>query len=155
MTGPRLIQSRTDATLMTLARTPSLTRGMDFYNCIFEIMLLCVLVNCHLLSNCFIYCFRVAITAVHSLAGPAHKPILLPTCKCDMFVWANKFDLIIPSPTVVAGGFTAEVSFFLSFFSFATGSPRWFYRQGTFLAQMVGYRCNFKNWVQNLGGDPH
>jgi len=22
----------------------------------------------------------------------------------------------------------------------------------TFLAQMVGYRCNFKNWVQNLGG---
>ena len=39
---------------------------------------------------------------------------------------------------------------FLSFFS-----PRWLYRQGTFLAQMVGYRCNFKNWVQNLGGDPH
>jgi len=23
------------------------------------------------------------------------------------------------------------------------------------VAQMVGYRCNFKNWVQNLGGDPH
>jgi len=22
------------------------------------------------------------------------------------------------------------------------------------LAQMVGYSCNFKNWVQNLGGDP-
>ena len=44
---------------------------------------------------------------------------------------------------------------FLSFF--------FFFRQrisqmalptGTFLAQMVGYRCNFKNWVQNLGGDP-
>ena len=44
--------------------------------------------------------------------------------------------------------------FFLNFFSFANGSPRWLYRQGTFLAQMVGYRCNFKNWVQNLGGDP-
>ena len=42
---------------------------------------------------------------------------------------------------------------FLSFFSFATGSPRWLYQQGTFLAQMVGYRCNFKNWVENLGGD--
>ena len=33
-------------------------------------------------------------------------------------------------------------------FPFAKGSPRWLYRQGTFLAQMVGYRCNFKNWVQ-------
>ena len=43
---------------------------------------------------------------------------------------------------------------FLSFFSFTAGSPRWLYRQGTFLAQMVGYRCNFKNWVENLGGDP-
>ena len=46
------------------------------------------------------------------------------------------------------------LSFFL-FFSFAAGSPRWLYWQGTFLAQMVGYRCNFKNWVENLGGDPH
>jgi len=55
----------------------------------------CVLVNCHLLSNCFIYCFRVTISAVLSLVGPAHKLILLPTCKCDMFVWANKFDLIL------------------------------------------------------------
>jgi len=43
---------------------------------------------------------------------------------------------------------------FFSFFSFAAGSPRWLYWQGTFLAQMVGYGCNFKNWVQNLGGDP-
>ena len=50
--------------------------------------------------------------------------------------------------------FTPEVSFFFSFFSFAAGSPRWLYRQGTFLAQMVGYRCNFKNWVENLGSDP-
>jgi len=41
-----------------------------------------------------------------------------------------------------------------SFFSFAKGSPRWRYWQATFLAQKVGYRCNFKNWVQNLGGDP-
>ena len=46
------------------------------------------------------------------------------------------------------------LSFFFSFFSFAAGSPRWLYRQGTFLAQMVGYRCNFKNWVENLGGWP-
>ena len=45
------------------------------------------------------------------------------------------------------------LSFFLSFFSFAKGSTRWLYRQGTFIAQMVGYRCNFKNWVQNLGGE--
>jgi len=42
--------------------------------------------NCHLLSNCFIYCFRVTVRAVLSLVGPAHKLILLPTCKCDMFV---------------------------------------------------------------------
>ena len=39
-----------------------------------------------------------------------------------------------------------------SFFSFHAGSLRWRYRQGTFIAQMVGYRCNFKNLVQNLGG---
>ena len=45
--------------------------------------------------------------------------------------------------------------YFFSFFSFAAGSPRWLYRQGTFLAQMVGYRCNLKNWVENLGSDPH
>jgi len=25
----------------------------------------------------------------------------------------------------------------------------------TFIAQLVRYGCNFKNWVQNLGGDPH
>jgi len=51
--------------------------------------------------------------------------------------------------------FTAEVSFFLlSFFSFAKGYPRWLYRQGTFLAQMVGYRCNFKNWVKIWGATP-
>jgi len=38
---------------------------------------------------------RVTISdPVLSLVGPAHKLILLPTCKCDMFVWANKFDLI-------------------------------------------------------------
>jgi len=48
--------------------------------------------------------------------------------------------------------FTHEVSFF--FFSFAAGSPIWLYRQGTFLAQMVGYRRKFKNGVENLGGDP-
>ena len=40
-------------------------------------------------------------------------------------------------------------------FSFAIASPRWLYQQGTFLAQMVRYRCSFKNWVQNLRGDPH
>jgi len=39
-----------------------------------------------LLSNCFIYCFRVTVSAVLSLVGPAHKLILLATCKCDMFV---------------------------------------------------------------------
>ena len=55
---------------------------------------------------------------------------------------------------VVAGGILLYCrSFFLSF-SFAKGSPRWLYRQGTFIAQMVGYRCNFKNWVQNLGATP-
>ena len=56
---------------------------------------------------------------------------------------------------VVAGGILFYCRSFLSFFfSFAKGSPRWLYRQGTCLAQMVGYGCNFKNWVQNLGGDP-
>ena len=56
------------------------------------------------------------------------------------------------SAHVVAGGILFYCrSFFLSFFSFTTGSPRWLDQQGTFLAQMVGYRCNFKNWVQNLG----
>jgi len=45
---------------------------------------------------------------------------------------------------VVAGGILFYCrSFFLSFFSFAKRSPRWLYRQGTFIAQMVGYRCNF------------
>ena len=68
--------------------------------------------------------------------------------------------LIIPPPTWSSGRrYSVLLQKFLSFFlfsSFATGSPRWLYRQGTFLAQMVGYRCNFKNWVQNLGGgDPH
>jgi len=28
-------------------------------------------------------------------------------------------------------------------------------RQATFIAQVVGYRCNFKNWVKNLGGKPN
>ena len=59
---------------------------------------------------------------------------------------------------VVAGGilfYCRGFFLFLSFFSFGKGSPRWLYQQGTFIAQMVGYRCNFKNLVQNLGGDPH
>jgi len=42
---------------------------------------------------------------------------------------------------------------FLSF-SFAKGSLRWHYRQGTFLAQKVGYRCNFIKLVRNLGPTP-
>ena len=37
---------------------------------------------------------------------------------------------------------------FLSFFYFLTGSLRWLYRQGTFLAQMVRYGCNFKQEAQ-------
>ena len=44
-------------------------------------------------------------------------------------------------------------SFFLSFFFFHHRiSEMALYRQGTFLAQMVGYRCNSKNWIQNFGG---
>ena len=44
--------------------------------------------------------------------------------------------------------------FLSSFFSFAKGSLRWRYRQGTFIAQKVGYRCNFIKLVRNLGADP-
>jgi len=46
--------------------------------------------------------------------------------------------------------FTAEVSF--SFF-FRQRISEMALPTGTFIAQMVGYRSNFKNWVQNLGGD--
>jgi len=63
--------------------------------------------------------------------------------------------IIIPPPTVVAGGIIFYPGSFFLFFSFAAGYPRWLYQQGTFLAQMVGYRCNFKNWVENLGATPH
>jgi len=57
---------------------------------LFTIVFFCVLVHCHLLSNCFICCFRVTVSAVLSLVGPAHKLILLlPTCKCDMFEQIN------------------------------------------------------------------
>ena len=56
---------------------------------------------------------------------------------------------------VVAGGILFySRSFFLSFFSFAKGSSRWLYRQGTFIAQKVGYRCSFIKLVRNLGADP-
>ena len=76
---------------------------------------------------------------------PMLRPMCLNYCKATLYL-----------PTVVAGCIIFYCwSFFLFlFFSFAKGSPRWHYRQGTFLALMVGYRCNFKNWVQNLGGDP-
>ena len=56
---------------------------------IFEIMFVfkCTAI---LFGNCFIYCFRVTVSAVLSLVGPAHKLIsVLPTCKCDMFEEMN------------------------------------------------------------------
>jgi len=57
---------------------------------------------------------------------------------------------------VVAGGILFFNNLFLPFFfSFAKGSPRWLYRQGTFIAQEVGYRCNFIKLVRNLGSTPH
>ena len=67
--------------------------------------------------------------------------------------------IIIPPPTRSSGQrysvlLLKFLSFFLSFFPFAKGSPRWLYGQGTFVAQIFGYRRNFKNWVQNLWGQP-
>ena len=57
---------------------------------------------------------------------------------------------------VVAGGILFfKRSFFLSFFSFANGSSRWLYRQGTFIAQKVGYRCNLKIGSKIWGMTPH
>jgi len=50
----------------------------------------------------------------------------------------------------VAGG----ILFFNRSFFLAKGSSRWLYRQATFIAQKIGYRCKFKNWVQNLGTTP-
>ena len=79
-------------------------------------------------------------------------------CRMGATLLLSYCNLFIPPPTVVAGGiifYCCSFFLFFIFFSFATGSPRWLYRQGTFLAQMVRYGCNFENLVQNLGGDPH
>ena len=63
--------------------------------------------------------------------------------------------IIIPPPTRSSGWrYSVFQQKFLSFSS-ANGSSRWLYRQGTFIAEKVGYRCNFKIWVQNLGDNPH
>jgi len=63
--------------------------------------------------------------------------------------------LIIPSPTWSSGRrYSVLQQKFLSFFfSFAKGFSRWLYRQGTFLAQKVGYRCDLIKLVRNLGAD--
>jgi len=69
----------------------------------------------------------------------------------SVYVEGKSLLLYLRPHGVVAGGILFYCwCFFLS--PFAKGSPRWCYRQGTFLTQMVGYRCNFKNWVQNWGG---
>jgi len=61
--------------------------------------------------------------------------------------------LIIPPPTRSSGRrYSIFQQKFLSF-SFANGSSRWLYRQGTFIAQKVGYRCNLKNFLK-FGGQP-
>jgi len=67
--------------------------------------------------------------------------------------------LVIPPPTRSSGRrysvlLLKFLSFFFSFFSFAKGSLRWLYRQGTFIAQKIGYMCNFIKLVQNLVADP-
>ena len=64
--------------------------------------------------------------------------------------------VIIPPPTCSSGRrYSVFQQKFLSFFfSFAKGSSRWLYRQATFIAQKVGYRCNFVKLVRNLGADP-
>ena len=80
---------------------------------------------------CFVYCVHKAVHShMHTYYTSAHR--------------SGRRYYILP----------LKFFSFFSFFSFAAGSPRWLYRQGTFLAQMVGYRCNFKIWVENLGGNP-
>ena len=70
-------------------------------------------------------------------------------------VWLLLIIIIIPLPTVVAGGIIFYCwSFFLSFFFFRDRISEMALPTGNLLAHKVGYRCNFKNWVQNLGGDP-
>ena len=63
--------------------------------------------------------------------------------------------LVIPLPTVVAGGIIFYPwSFFFFFFFFRRRISEMALPTGNLSTQMVGYRCNFKNWVENLGGDP-
>jgi len=84
------LSSAAAMTFSVISQTCTLFLQLYFWNYV------CVLVHCHLLGNCFIYCFRVTVSAALSVVGPAHKLILLllVPCKCNMFVWANKFDLI-------------------------------------------------------------
>jgi len=63
--------------------------------------------------------------------------------------------IIIPPPTVVAWGILLYCWSFFLYFSFAKRSLSWLYRQGTYLAQMVGYRCNFKNGSKIWGVTRH
>jgi len=81
-----------------------------------------------------------------------------PQYRTDNCPHMGRVCLVIPPPTQSSGWrysvFQQKFLSFIFFFSFANGSSRWLYRQGTFIAQKVGYRYNFINWVQNLGATP-
>ena len=116
-----------------------------------------VLKNCYLKKTSYPFEFWTAGGLLSRNLSTSQKRITGNLKVPTLLIIATR--LIIPPATTVAGGimfycwsFFLFLSFF--FFSFATGSPRWLYRQGTFLAQIVGYGCNFKNWVQNLGATP-
>ena len=91
------------------------------------------------------------------MKSPFLGPLFSTLCNLVLQIPVLHFPalVVIPPPTRSSGRrYSVLLQKFLSFFFFAKGSPRWLYRQGTFITQMVGYRCNFIKLVQNLGADP-
>ena len=102
-------------------------------------------------SSCGTSCISLNMTDMRDFLRPS--PGAAPAAGASAQPhWRSHTLYLRPHAVVAAGILFFNRSFFLSFFSFANGSLRWLYRQGTFIAQKVGYRCSFKNWVQNLGG---
>jgi len=114
---------------------------------------------CHVAAVC-----RITLINEYDDGGDAYchdVHISLPLELCRPLVINSLFSvipryLIIPPPTQSSGRRYSvfQQKFLSSFFSFAKGSLRWLYRRGTFIAQKVGYRCNFIKLVRNLGADP-
>jgi len=89
---------------------------------------------------------------------PLNRRHTIEHCLNNFYIYRLQFyysGVIIPPPTRSSGRrYYVLLQKFLSLFSFAKGSPRWLKRQGTFIAQMVGYRCNFKKLGPKFGRRP-